>query len=244
MASDEGQSLSKAKKLAAYNAVDNHVKSGFVVGVGSGSTIVFAVDRLIELVQDGSLTDIVCIPTSFQSRQLIVEGGLRLSDLSQHPVIDVAIDGADEVDAELNAIKGGGGCHAQEKLVAFNAKKFVIVADYRKNSKCLGQNWNRGIPLEVLPQAFVPVLNTLKSMKLDPSLRMAKAKAGPVVTDNGNFVIDAKFGDSLKPSEVKKLDEKLHMIPGIVETGLFVAMASHAYFGQVDGSVQHVQKDL
>nr|XP_061798737.1 ribose-5-phosphate isomerase-like [Nerophis lumbriciformis] len=225
----------EAKKLAAYAAVDNHVQSNQVVGVGSGSTIVYAVDRLAERVRQEKL-NIICVPTSFQARQLILQHGLMLSDLDRHPELDVAIDGADEVDAALTLIKGGGGCLTQEKIVAGCARQFVVVADYRKASEALGQQWKKGLPLEVVPMAYVPV--SRKIVQLfggQANLRMAVNKAGPVVTDNGNFILDWKFE---RTHCWKDVNSAIKMIPGVVETGLFVNMAERAYLGMEDGSVQ------
>ncbi|XP_057716391.1 ribose-5-phosphate isomerase [Corythoichthys intestinalis] len=225
----------EAKKLAAYAAVDNHVQSNQVVGVGSGSTIVYAVDRLAERVRQEKL-NIICVPTSFQARQLILQHGLMLSDLDRHPELDVAIDGADEVDAALTLIKGGGGCLTQEKIVAGCARHFVVVADYRKASEALGQQWKKGLPLEVVPMAYVPV--SRKIVQLfggQANLRMAVNKAGPVVTDNGNFILDWKFE---RTHCWKDVNSAIKMIPGVVETGLFVNMAERAYLGMEDGSVQ------
>ncbi|KJE94582.1 ribose-5-phosphate isomerase [Capsaspora owczarzaki ATCC 30864] len=226
--------VEKAKKAAAFAAVDEYVKDGMTIGVGSGSTIVYAVERIVERVKAENLK-LVCIPTSFQARQLIVEGGLVLSDLSRHSAIDVAIDGADEADAQLNCIKGGGACMLQEKIVAYNAKRFVVVADFRKKSETLGQQWKAGVPIEVIPLAYVPVLRKLESFGGKPVLRMAKAKAGPVVTDNGNFVVDCDFGLIQDPAA---LDKRIASIPGVVETGLFVNMAEKAFFGMQDGTVE------
>ncbi len=226
-------SIESAKKRAGYTAVDDSVRDGMVLGIGSGSTVIYAVERLVERVRDDNLS-IVCIPTSFQSVRLIVDGGLTLGDLSRFPRIDVDIDGADEVDSNLNLIKGGGGCHLQEKIVADNSEVMVIVADFRKDSQVLGQKWEKGIPLEVIPGAYVPILKRVEKLGGKPQLRMAQAKAGPVVTDNGNFIIDADFGEITQP---EKLNQELTMIPGVVETGLFVNMATRAYFGQEDGSV-------
>ena len=121
-------SIEKAKKKAGYAAVDEFVKDSMVLGIGSGSTVVYAVERLIERVRDEGL-EVICIPTSFQAAQLIVEGGLSLGDLNRFPEIDVDIDGADEVDERLNLIKGGGGCHVQAKIVAASARQCVVVAD-------------------------------------------------------------------------------------------------------------------
>ncbi|KAL6105904.1 rpia [Pungitius sinensis] len=225
----------EAKKLAAYAAVDNHVQNNQVVGVGSGSTIVYAVDRLAERVRQEKL-NIVCVPTSFQARQLILQHGLTLSDLDRHPELDVAIDGADEVDADLTLIKGGGGCLTQEKIVAGCAKHFVVIADYRKDSEALGQQWRKGVPIEVIPMAHVPVSRTIaKRFGGEANLRMAVSKAGPVVTDNSNFILDWKFE---RADNWKEVNTAIKMIPGVVETGLFVGMAERAYFGMEDGSVQ------
>eukprot|EP00128_Syssomonas_multiformis_P008315 Colp12_sorted_trinity150504_noHs@19418 len=222
-----------AKRKAAYAAVDEFVKDNFVVGIGSGSTVVYAVERIAERVKTEGLK-LVCLPSSFQARQLIVENNLVLGDFDRYPVNDVTIDGADEIDAELNAIKGGGGCHLQEKILASTAKQFVIIADFRKDSKKLGEQWKKGVPIEVVPMALAPVTNKLKELGCVPKLRMAVNKAGPVVTDNGNLVIDADFGIIVSPAT---LEQKLSLIPGIVETGLFINMAVKAFIGNADGSV-------
>jgi len=233
--STQGASVESAKRKAAYAAVDEFVRDSHVVGIGSGSTVVYAVERLLQRVREEKL-NVVCVPTSYQATQLIVSGGLTLSDLSRHPVLDVDIDGADEVDASLNLIKGGGACQTQEKIVASCAKQFVVIADYRKESKKLGEQWKKGVPIEVLPFACIPVSNRIVTLGGRPALRMGQQKAGPVVTDNGNFVIDADFG-VIEPGAVSDLNLKLKMIPGVVETGLFVGMACKAFFGQADGSV-------
>jgi ribose 5-phosphate isomerase A len=226
-------SIEMAKKRAAFVAVDEFVKNGMILGIGSGSTVVYAVERLIERVNSEGL-EVVCIPTSFQANQLIAGGGLPLGDLSRFPEIDVTIDGADEVDARLNLIKGGGGCHVQEKIIAANSKQFVVVADFRKDSELLGEKWDKGIPVEVIPMAYVPVMKRMDKLGGKPRLRMAESKLGPTVSDNGNFILDVNFGVIREPAE---LDRELTMIAGVVETGLFADMAAKAYFGQEDGSV-------
>jgi ribose 5-phosphate isomerase A len=165
---------------------------------------------------------------------------MRLSDLSQHPELDVAIDGADEVDPALNCIKGGGACHTQEKLVAVAAAHFVVIADSRKRSARLLTGWRKGIPLEVLPLAYVPVMKRIEALGGQPRLRMAVAKAGPVVTDNGNFVIDADFGGGAGIDDPKGLHIQLKLIAGVVETGIFAGIAEAAYFGNDDGGVEVV----
>uniref|UniRef100_A0A8D3DTP2 ribose-5-phosphate isomerase n=1 Tax=Scophthalmus maximus TaxID=52904 RepID=A0A8D3DTP2_SCOMX len=224
----------EAKKLAAYAAVDNHVQNNQVVGVGSGSTIVYAVDRLGEYTYDASVLTL-CLSLA-AARQLILQHGLTLSDLDRHPELDVAIDGADEVDADLTLIKGGGGCLTQEKIVAGCAKHFVVIADYRKDSSALGQQWRKGVPVEVIPMAYVPVSRAIARLfGGEANLRMAVSKAGPVVTDNSNFILDWKFE---RAQNWKEVNTAIKMIPGVVETGLFVGMAERAYFGMEDGSVQ------
>ncbi len=225
--------IEEAKKKAGYAAVDEFVQDGMVLGIGSGSTVVYAVERLVQRVREERL-EVVCIPTSFQSTQLIVEGGLVLGDLGRFPVIDVDIDGADEVDSNLQVIKGVGGCQTQEKIVASNSKQLVIIADYRKDSRHLGEQWKKGIPIEVIPMAYVPLMSKFKEMGGTPVIRMGKAKAGPVVSDNGNMIIDVEFGIIEDPTG---LNRKLKMLPGVVETGLFIDMAVKAFFGQQDGSV-------
>jgi len=226
------------KKNAAFKAVEENVKKGMILGIGSGSTVVYAVKKIAEINKTEDL-NLKCIPTSFQSRQLIVENGLTLVTLDQYPEIDLDIDGADEIDNTLNLIKGGGGCLVQEKIVASSSKNLIIIADYRKKSEILGENWNKGVPIEVIPFGYVPILKKLEKLGGKPVLRMAKAKAGPIVSDNGNFIIDVDFGLIESPSDI---NDKLLKIPGVVDTGLFVGMASKAYIGQKDGKVVILQK--
>ena len=221
------------KKNAAFKVVEENVKKGMILGIGSGSTVVYAVKKIAEINQKNNL-NLKCIPTSFQSRQLIVENGLTLVSLDQYPEIDLDIDGADEIDNALNLIKGGGGCLVQEKIVASASKKLIIIADYTKKSEYLGENWKKGVPIEVIPLAYVPIMKRLEKLGGKPVLRMAQAKAGPVVSDNGNLIIDVDFGKIENPSD---LNMKLLKIPGVVDTGLFVNMASKAYIGQKDGTV-------
>ena len=225
-----GRSNRIGKKNAGYAAVDDFIHDGMIVGIGSGSTVVFAVERIAQRVNEEGL-NLICIPTSFHARQMILENNLVLGDLNRYPEIDVDIDGADEVDANLNLIKGGGACLTQEKIIATNSKKMVVVADFRKDSTTLGENWKNGLPIEVISSAYVPIMKKLENFGAVPTLRMGKAKAGPVVSDNGNFIIDADFGLINDPGT---LEQKLKLITGIVETGLFVNLAIKAYFGQAE----------
>ncbi|KAH6587021.1 hypothetical protein BASA50_000068 [Batrachochytrium salamandrivorans] len=230
--------VEQAKQLASFRAIDERVSSTTkVIGIGSGSTIVYAVQRLGERYKAESLPIQACIATSFQAQHLILDAGLPLGTLNQYPVIDVAFDGADEVDASLNCIKGGGACLLQEKFVASNAKEFYIVADHRKDSEVLCTQWKQGVPIEVTPMVYVAVMLKITAIGGKPTLRMATKKAGPVVTDNGNFVVDADFGQIKDPMA---LNNQLISIPGIVDTGLFCEMANGAYFGMPDGTVKAV----
>lgn len=213
-----------------------------VVGIGSGSTVVYAVQRIVERVKQEGLK-LRCVPSSFQAIQLIREGGLTLESLegAGDAGIDVCIDGADEVDAQLNLIKGGGGCHVQEKIVAGAAKKLVIIADYRKQAQTLGTQWTQGVPLEVIPCGLALVERLVRRLGGQPKLRMGgSAKAGPAVSDNGNLLVDAVFGPIPDPAA---LHRRLLQVPGVVDTGLFVQMASKAFFGQADGSVTSISSE-
>ncbi|XP_039953051.1 ribose-5-phosphate isomerase [Bactrocera tryoni] len=240
-ASSSNMSLNEAKRIAAHRAVDEWVKTNTVIGIGSGSTVVFAVERLAERVQKEGLK-VTCVPTSFQARQLIVENNLVLGDLDRNPKLAVAIDGADEVDRNMVLIKGGGGCLLQEKIVASCAEKLIIIADYTKNSEHLGEQYKKGIPIEVVPMAYVPIKERIAAKYGgELKLRMAVAKAGPCVTDNGNFILDWHFKQNCD-CDWAKVNSELLQIPGVVETGLFVNMATKAYFGMNDGSVKTQDK--
>lgn len=232
--SNMADAVEAGKIAAARRAVDENIKKGQVVGIGSGSTIVFAVQRIAERNSKEEL-NLVCIPTSFQARQLIHEYGLNLGNLETSPEIDIAIDGADEVDDDINLIKGGGGCLMQEKIIASCSKKFFVIADTRKNSRVLGTTWRKGVPIEVLPMAYKPVqLKINQLLGGNAVLRMASKKAGPVVTDNGNFLIDWEFEGVQDWMAVERI---LQNVPGVIETGLFLNMTDVAYFGSPDGDV-------
>ncbi|XP_012259041.2 ribose-5-phosphate isomerase isoform X1 [Athalia rosae] len=227
--------LESAKKVAAYRAVDEYVKNNTVIGIGSGSTVIYAIHRLAERQKEENLK-VVCIPSSYQTRHLIISNNLPVGDLEAHPKIDCTIDGADEVDADMNLIKGGGGCLLLEKIVASCSEKFIIIADHTKNSQKFGDNYKKGIPIEVVPFAHVPIkLKIEEKFGGTAEIRMAKAKYGPIVTDNGNFILDWHF--PLDVADWNKVYTDLLLIPGIVEIGLFMNMAEKAYFGMPDGTV-------
>ncbi|KZV62237.1 ribose-5-phosphate isomerase [Peniophora sp. CONT] len=230
-------SVEKSKRLAAYTAVDKHILPEHkYIGIGSGSTVPYVVERIVSQGHNLNKTR-VFIPTGFQSKELIVKAGLRLGDVDQYPTLDVTIDGADEVDAGLNCIKGGGACHLREKVLAEAAITWVVVADYRKNSKVLGTTYKVGVPVEVAPFAYAKLLENLHTLGSPTAqLRMATHKAGPIVTDNGNFVIDAPFPVEYMREPLELLT-RIKMLTGVVEVGLFCHMARAAYFGNEDESV-------
>ncbi len=225
----------EAKRKAALEAV-SHVKDGFIVGLGSGSTAAFAIEALGERIKKEQL-HILGIPTSYQAFQLAVEHGVAITTLDEHPIIDLTIDGADQVTQELNLIKGMGAALVREKIVATATKLNIIVADETKKVKVLGER-NQAVPIEVLPFAFSLVKRKIKENGGNPIIREGKGKLGPVITDNGNAIIDSNFGLIQKPEEI---DQKIHMIPGVVETGFFVGLTDIAYLA-TGRTVEKIEK--
>jgi len=225
----------EAKKRVALEAV-KHVQDNFIVGLGSGSTAAYVIQEIGEKIRLEGLR-ILGVPTSHQAMMLAVHCSVPLTTLDEHPQLDLAIDGADQVDRELNLIKGGGGALTREKIVASAAKEFVIVADETKLVEKLGTNHT--IPIEVLPFALPTVMVKLQDLKGKPVLREGGGKVGPLVTDNGNFVVDVDFGPIKAP---KELDLQLKLIPGVIETGLFVGMADFVYLGKPDGVLRLEKK--
>jgi len=217
--------VEEAKRKAALEAV-KHVKDCFIVGLGSGSTAAYAIAALGERIRSENL-NVLGIPTSYQAFLLAVKHRITTTTLEEHPIINLTIDGADQIDANLNLIKGMGGALAREKIVASASKQNIIIADETKKVKTLGEN-NHPVPIEVLPFAISPVKRRIKEIGGKPILREGKGKVGPVITDNGNMIIDASFGPI---DDAVKLEKKLKMIPGLVETGLFVGLADIAYLG-------------
>ncbi len=228
--------VEKAKKNAALEAV-KHVKNWFVVGLGSGSTAALAIEALGDRVKHENLS-LLAIPSSYQAFLLAAEWKIPITTLEEHPVIDVTIDGADQISPELNLIKGMGGALAREKIVAAATKQNIIIADQSKKAKMLGEN-NQPVPVEVLPFAIGLARRKILEMGGNPVLREGKGKVGPIITDNGNIIVDADFGPIQKPAE---LEVKLKMIPGVVETGLFIGLTDIVYLGTATG-VEKTEKE-
>jgi len=233
------QDIEAAKRAAALQAVNEHYpQNPRFVGIGSGTTIVYVVEAIKSLGRDTSGT--LFVPTGYQSRQLIVKAGLTpiaFDSLPEDARLDVAFDGADEVDDELNCIKGGGACLFQEKLVAMRAKEFICVADHRKLKSRLLTSWPT-IPIEVAPIAAKHVILRLRELGSPaPFIREGLvAKAGPIKTDQDFFIIDAPFPTLLLPSEVaagkggsgkggywevEALARAIRAIHGVLDVGIF-----------------------
>jgi len=218
--------LTEAAKRKAALAAVKHVKDCFVVGLGSGSTAAYAIEALGERIKREKLS-LLAVPTSYQAFLLAVKCGIAVTTLDEHPVIDVTIDGADQIDAKLNLIKGMGAALAREKIVASASKMNIIIADESKKVAVLGEK-GHPVPVEVLPFAITTVKRRIEAVGGKAVLREGKGKLGPVITDNGNAIIDASFGPI---DNVAELEKKLKMIPGVVETGLFIGLADIAYVG-------------
>lgn len=213
-----------AKRRAGESAADL-IGDGAVVGLGTGSTAAWAIRSLGEAVDAG--LDVRGIPTSYQSRELAIEAGIPLTSLDVVETVDVAIDGADEVAGRV-LLKGGGAAHAREKIIDSAAERFVVVVDHSK----LVETVSGPVPLEVLPDARPVVERTVADLGGEPTLRDATAKDGPVVTDNGNLVVDCSFGTIDAPRD---LAGTLSALPGVVEHGLFVDCVDEVHVGTTDG---------
>ncbi|MAS27227.1 MAG: ribose 5-phosphate isomerase A [Synechococcus sp. NAT40] len=224
------------KQAVATAAVDQ-IKDGMVLGLGSGSTAALMIQGLGAKLAAGELKDIVGVTTSFQGEVLAAELGIPLLSLNAVDRIDLAIDGADEVDAAFQLIKGGGACHVQEKLVACRADRFVVVVDSTKLVDRL--NLDFLLPVEVLPGAWRQVQAQLQAMGGNADLRMATRKAGPVVTDQGNLVLDVKFNGGI--ADPVGLERDLNNLPGVLENGLFVNLADEVLVGEINGDVAGVR---
>jgi ribose 5-phosphate isomerase A len=222
--------IENAKKKAASEAL-KHIKDDFIIGLGSGSTAAYAIEGIGDKIKRDDL-HILAVPTSYQAFMLAVKHEIPVTTLEEHPKLDLTIDGADQLDKKLNLIKGMGGALTREKIVASASKKLVIVADENKKVKVLGEK-NHPVPLEVIPFATKPIMLKIREMNGTPVLREGKGKVGPIITDNGNVLVDASFGLIQAPSE---LERRLKNIPGIVETGLFIEMANIAYIGKISGT--------
>ncbi|CCQ61868.1 ribose-5-phosphate isomerase RpiA [Crocosphaera watsonii] len=215
-------------KQEVGKAAAARVKSDSIVGLGTGSTTAYAIQYIGERLQSGDLKNIIGVTTSFQAEVLARKYNIPLSTLDVVDRIDIAIDGADEVDPQKNLIKGGGAAHTQEKIVDSLAEQFIVVVDGGKLVDKLGSTFL--LPVEVIPKAVVPVMRKLEQLGGKPDLRMGVKKAGPVVTDQGNLVVDVKFDSIDDPATLEKT---INNIPGVLENGLFVGVTDVVLVGEI-----------
>ncbi len=213
----------EAKKKAAHEAT-KYIRDGMVVGLGTGSTARYAIEKIGMLISDGY--DIIGIPTSKESEAMARRLGIKIGDINDYDTIDVTIDGADEIDENLNLIKGGGGALLREKIVASCSRLEIIVADESK----LVKSFSFPLPVEVVKYGWRRTADKLKKLGLKPRRR-------DFVTDNGNYILDCEY-DVLQ----YEMEEKINMLPGVVENGLFIGMASFSIIGYRDGSVKELRK--
>ena len=215
------------KKMAAQKALD-YIRDGMVVGLGTGSTVEYFIPKLGDKIKKENM-EIIAIPTSHRTKNLAREFQIPLSTLREHPEIDVTIDGADEVDPDLNLIKGGGGTLTREKIVAYASKREIIIVDESKLVQKLGASFP--LPIEVVPFGWYPTkLHIEKLFNCSASLRMADST--PFTTDNTNYILDCEFSEIEKPDILEK---ELNNIPGVVEVGLFVDLADVVIAGTREG---------
>jgi ribose 5-phosphate isomerase A len=204
------------------------------LGLGTGSTAYWAIKITGELFRNGRLPGLLVVPTSFDTELLCQQEGLSVRALGDPAIdgtLDLYLDGADEIDPDLNCIKGGGAAQLQEKIVCSASKKFVLIADETKAVPHLGTLFP--VPLEIHALARIPVIRACAALGAQATLRYGKGKIGPVVTDNGHLILDLVFSH---PVDCAEMERTLKLIPGVLEVGLFPGLASAAYLGKADGT--------
>lgn len=229
------------KILVAETAIDTLLEkgkifSGMKIGLGTGSTAMPAVKRLAYHIQNGTLKDVKAVVTSFQTQNACQDYGIPVYSLNDKIIggqLDLAIDGADEVDPNCYCIKGGGAAHVREKLVEYNSKIFVVIADSTKAVDTIGTKFP--VPVEIIGEARIPVTNALNSLGAKCVLREGVRKCGPVITDNGNQILDCTWE---KPINVAEMEDKINGIVGVVENGLFSKNKPIVFVAKEDGSVE------
>lgn len=234
---------SQLKERVAYYAIDTlfseeKIFDGMRIGLGTGSTAMPAVQRLAKLLSSGKLKNIYAVPTSFQTSIECEKLGIPIYSLSSQKIggsLDLAIDGADEIDPAKNLIKGGGAALLREKIIAYNSKEFVVIADDRKKVKTLGKTF--ALPIEIIPEARLSISKKLENEGIEVILREGVKKMGPVVTDNGNFIIDVKWPKSAIVNP-KVLEDSLNKITGVVENGLFTKNTPRVFLVNKDGNIE------
>jgi len=231
---------SEIKKKVGIEVVNAMVKDGMKIGFGTGSTTVHAIRWIHERRKQGELKNILAVPTSFQTEmecQYLQIPFRALNDPEIDGTLDLTFDGADEIDPDWHLIKGGGGALVVEKIIASCSAEYAIIADNSKLVKYLGETFP--IPVEVFPCALLPVQRALKAIGASPTIRMAEKIAGPVITKQGNLLLDISFKESFHPIQ---MEEKIKNIPGVVDSGIFTLKVTDLFIGYPDGRVEHLSK--
>jgi ribose 5-phosphate isomerase A len=227
----------ESKKRAAVAAMA-YVKDGMVVGLGTGSTSRHFHEALGAAVREGRLRDVKGVPTSEWAADFAQQQGVALTTLAQHPQPDVTVDGADEIDPQMNLIKGLGGALLREKIVAAGSKRMVVIADASKVVTRLGTT--QPLPVEVTPFGHETHVGFFRALGGEPTLRQSKTKGGTYVTDNANYIYDVRFPDGI--ADAPALEATLRKRPGIVETGLFIDIAAVALIADDNRVEERVRK--
>lgn len=221
--------MEELKRMVAKEAL-KYIDDDMIIGLGTGSTTAYFIQMLGKKLMTGELEDVYGIPTSYQSRLLALESGVPVVSLDEVDAIDLAIDGADEVDPHLNLIKGRGAALTMEKIIEYRAGAFIVLVDESKLVEYLGQKMP--VPIEVIPAAWRAIKEELEVFNATAELRMGVKKDGPVITDNGNFILDAKFERIEDPLD---MEIELNNIPGVVENGIFADIADIVLVGTREG---------
>ena len=228
------------KALVGKYAIDKLIEQklifcGMKIGLGTGSTAMPAVRRLAERIKDGTLTDIRAVPTSFQTMIACEELGIPVYSMNSKEIgghLDLAIDGADEINPSKQLIKGGGGALLIEKIIAYNADRFIIVADQTKEVDSIGTVF--AVPIEIVEEARVTVEHELEKLGASCVIRQGVRKAGPVITDNGNLILDALWK---KAPNAAQMEDEINKIVGVVENGFFCKKIPVVFVAHEDGTV-------
>jgi ribose 5-phosphate isomerase A len=229
-ASLEPADAADAKKRAAGTKAVDLIESGMRIGLGTGSTARYVAEEIAARLRDGRLADVACVPTSEHTRSYAESLAVQLTTLEESAVLDIAIDGADEIDPHLDLIKGAGGALLREKIVASAARRFVVVADEAKRVQRLGER--AAVPIEVVRFGWKTHLPAIQRLGGRAELRVTPS-GDPFVTDEGNVILDTRFDRIEQPRE---LEQEIRGRPGVVEVGLFLAMATVAILGTDSGT--------
>ena len=228
------------KKNIGFAAADAMVHSGMKLGLGTGSTAKWAIRRIGQMLKEGKISDIIAVVTSSQSEIECQNAGIPMVTLNDPKIdghLDLTIDGADEIDPDYNLVKGGGGALLQEKIAGYASDHYAVLAAGDKLVSGIGPGFK--VPVEVVREARVTASKAMEALGAVPEVRMAVKKMGPVITDNGNILIDLHFDKPINPPE---MEAKLNMIPGVVENGLFTKLKKlDAFIGYEDGTVKHIK---